>query len=287
MFFSLGPASPAARGLTCLLALAAAGTLAPSARAHGPANHEIETLSERMESAPPRALDVLRRGELHRVMGHWRAAAEDYDRAEALDPTLVDVQVCRAALQHAMDEPEAARRTLDAVLRRDPAQARARELRAQVLEAMGSRLDAVADLDRLIATSKAPPPDWYVTRARLLAEAGSQWIPRAIEGLDQGIATLGPLVSLESPAVDLERALGRHDAALARLETLAPQIALRDYLERRGLILAAAGRDAEARAAFAAALAEIESLSDGRRRRPAVHDQEARLRATLEEGRQP
>lgn len=270
-----------------LLALPLLGFASEPAWAHGPATHEIEVLTEAIDSGSARALDVLRRGELHRVMGHWQAAVEDYDRAERLDPTLSDVQVCRAALRLDRGEAREARRLLDRVLEISPRHLRARELRARTLEKLGRKRDAAADLDVVIAAQPDPKPDLLVTRAWLLAGCGARWTPRAIAGLDWGIARLGPLASLEIAAIDLELRRGDSVAALARLETLVNQIALHDYLERRGRILAAAGRDRESREAFAAALAEIESLPRHRRDHPTLQTQAARLRASLEEGGHP
>ena len=51
------------------------------------------------------------------------------------------------------------------------------------------------------------------------AASGDEHLPEALEGLDQGLERLGPLVTLLSLCVDIEVALGRIDAALVRLAT--------------------------------------------------------------------
>ena len=84
--------------------------------------------------------------------------------------------------------------------------------------------------------------------------AAGAGIEQAALGLDDGMARLGPLVTLTIEAIDCERQLQRYDAALRRLDRLTaaagphPQWTL-----QRGMILLAAGRSAEARAAFGAA----------------------------------
>jgi predicted negative regulator of RcsB-dependent stress response len=89
----------------------------------------------------------------------------------------------------------------------------------------------------------------------------------AIEGLDEGLARLGPLLTLSLEAIDCDLLLGHHDAALARLDRLVaasgphPQWTL-----HRGDILLAAGRQKDAHVAFSTALHEIDALPPPRRR---------------------
>jgi predicted RNA polymerase sigma factor len=72
---------------------------------------------------------------------------------------------------------------------------------------------------------------------------------------------LGPVPALERRALELEQSLGNTDAALARLEALASSSERPEsWLKLRGDLLAKAGRSAEARDAYAAALAALERL---------------------------
>jgi len=77
--------------------------------------------------------------------------------------------------------------------------------------------------------------------------------------LDAGMARLGPIVSLQLPAVELEVALGRTDRALARLDTLLARTANPAWVARRGDLLLRAGRSTEARHEYARARAMIAS----------------------------
>jgi hypothetical protein len=144
---------------------------------------------------------------------------------------------------------------LDRFLARCPDHAAALELRARIALALGKPDDAIPVLDRAIAVH--PTPDLYLQRARLQIGRGDRFAGQAVKGLDQGVQRLGPLVSLESYAAELELRRGRADAALARLDKIAPQVEHpKAVLERRGEILLKAGRPMEARLAFAAAVAE-------------------------------
>jgi tetratricopeptide (TPR) repeat protein len=267
--------------LLVLLGLGLHGSLAWS---HGSAGEEIETLTSRIAAGGGGASDFLRRAELHRLRGEWDAAAGDLDTAVRLDPARSEIVVCRAALLLDRSKPAEALALLDQLLARAPAHAQALVLRARALEASGRPLQAVRDLDRLLDGAGRASPDHYLERSRLLVSCGSDHRWEALRGLDRGIARLGPLVSLESAAIDLELGLGRAEAALARLDAIAPQFARREVvLERRGRILATAGRSEEARAAYAAALAELELLPSSRRGRRDLVDLEARVRAALED----
>ncbi len=99
---------------------------------------------------------------------------------------------------------------------------------------------------------------------------------------DRAIARLAPLVTLIEFAIDVETGRGRYAAALARFASLPEVLAGRpDWLARRGDVLRTAGRDREALAAYADALAAIEGLSAKRRTVKATVALEARLRQLL------
>jgi predicted negative regulator of RcsB-dependent stress response len=101
-------------------------------------------------------------------------------------------------------------------------------------------------------------------------------------GLDEGIKRLGPLVTLQLTAIDLELRRRNYNAALARLDEITSQSDRKEtWLVRRGEILKLAGRQEEARAAFNAALVAIESLPPQRRQSRAVTTLQLRARSAL------
>src|SRR5436309_3322596 len=142
--------------------------LSTSGFAHDSNHDEMEAISSRIGIGGGTATDYLRRGELHRLSREWDAALADYRRAERLDPSLLQVRLCRAALFLDTGRPAVAKRTLDPAIAREPANAEALHLRAQALVALGHPLDAVRDLDRMLACTRRPTPDHYLERARLL-----------------------------------------------------------------------------------------------------------------------
>jgi tetratricopeptide (TPR) repeat protein len=90
----------------------------------------------------------------------------------------------------------------------------------------------------------------------------------ALGALDAGQARIGPAVSLELAAVDLEVELGSYTAALTRLDRLLGRSAVSPaWVARRGEVLERAGQPAAARAEYARALALIDAREA---RRPAT-----------------
>jgi hypothetical protein len=91
----------------------------------------------------------------------------------------------------------------------------------------------------------------YIERAAAQAGAGGAGLEDAIRGLDTGIARLGPVVTLELAAADMEVLLGRYDAALSRIDRVAAQSGRKEpWLARTGAILEKAGRSEEALATY-------------------------------------
>jgi len=73
-----------------------------------------------------------------------------------------------------------------------------------------------------LSVSSKPSPDYYLELARLESTRVPCGLQLALKSLDRGIARLGPLVSLQSAAIDFEIERGDYRQALARHETLRP-----------------------------------------------------------------
>jgi tetratricopeptide (TPR) repeat protein len=241
-----------------------------------PAHPEIEAglarLNAEIAARPDAAALYLQRGELYAKHEDWVHAEANYLRAAELEPRLPRLAQARGALELAAGRPAAARALLDAALELDPRDAAALVLRSRAPRAQGAEAAALADLGAALALLPEPPPELFLERAALLPAAA------AIASLDEGIARLGPVVTLHLRALALEESLGRTDDAAARLARLAADSERKEsWLRRRGDLLARAGRDREARAAYAAALEAIAALPDWLRTSPGT----ARLAAEL------
>jgi tetratricopeptide (TPR) repeat protein len=247
-------------------------------------DEQIVTVDKLIEARPDDASLYLRRGELHRLHQDWSAAEKDYLTARKLAPDMTAVEFCLGRLNLDAGKPAQAKEHFDRYLAERPADGIARVERARALVSLGKPLAAVADYDAALAASSpmTPQPEHYLERARALMAAGPENVERAIAGLDEGLSRLGDPVTLELYAIDLEVKSKRYDPALVRIDRLAAQSTRKEpWLMRRGAILEAAGRKAEALRAYRQALSAVESLPASRRGSRAVARLEAEARSAV------
>ncbi|PYV44675.1 MAG: hypothetical protein DMG06_05550 [Acidobacteria bacterium] len=261
-------------GLFLLFPFAVAG--------HEAIQEQIVALTKRIEQDPTNAELYLKRGELHRVNRQWDAALGDYNRAAQIDPGLDTVDLCRGMTLLEAGRLQRARFALERFLVNHPNDVEALVARARVLVKLGEPLAAAEDFTRAVAQQPSPRPELYLERAQALVAEGGEHIDAALRGLDAGIEKLGPLVTLQLYAIDLELLRKRYDAALVRLGQIEIQSSRKEvWLAHRGEILEQAGRSGEARAAFTSALSAIEDLPEYRRKNRSMQELETRLRSEL------
>lgn len=264
-----------------LAALALSAWLAstPPALAHEDLLARIAALTHRIAQEPANSELYLKRGELFRQHEEWDGALLDFERASKLDPQLTIVDLLRGLTLLEAGNPKPAQLAFDRFLSRHPEHAEALAARGRAWANLGETRAAAADLTRAIAVR--PLPEHYLERAQILAAAGRA--DEALQSLDESTDHLGPLVSLQRYAIELELKLGRHDAALARLDALSSGLSRQEaWLVRRGEILERAGRGMEARAVYTQALAALEALPGHLRATRAMAELETRVRAALE-----
>jgi predicted Zn-dependent protease len=262
--------------------LLAVGILLSSfAHAHEGLHEQLAAITAKINRDPKNASLYLQRGELHRLHHDWRRATADYDQATRLQPGLTIVDLARGKMLFESGRFQRAKLVLDRFLVQQPNHFEGLLTRARVLAKLGSTADAVKDFTRAIALSAVPDPELYLERAGTIAKDGKS-IAEALSGLDEGIKQLGPIVTLQLPAIDLELRRHNYEGALTRLDLIAAQSERKEaWLVRRGEILKLAGREEEARAAFNAALVAIESLPPERRHSKAVTALQVRARSAL------
>ncbi len=250
--------------------------------AHGPLHEQIEGISRHIEEQPRNARLYLRRGELYRLDENAAAAEADYERAARLDPALHEVHLALGQLHFDEGHAGKALTHVNVYLTYEPDRADAIFLRARALAELDRRHDAIRAMDRAIERTSKPLPVHYLERARLAVQSTGDAIDRAILGLDEGIARLGPVATLQWYAIDLEAARGRYDEALVRLDRLATQYNRKEVLlKRRGELLETAGRWMEAQAAYTEALDAVDALSTRTRHTSSTMELESFLRNKL------
>lgn len=247
--------------------------------AHEGLHEQIQAVTAKIKRDPRNASLYLRRGELYRLHREWRRAAADYDRAERLQPDLKIVDLARGKMLFESGRFRPAKVVLDRFLGRQPGQYEGLITRARVFARLGVRSDAIRDFSDALA--KAADPDLYIERAQMTA-GDEQGVGEALKGLDEGIKRLGPVVTLQLFAIELELRRHHYDAALVRLDAITSKSERKEtWLVRRGEILKLAGRTEEAHAAFNAALVAIDSLPPALRQSRAITTLQLRARSVL------
>ena len=276
-----------------LLAIAISlAVLSSTAQAHEGLHEQIVAITAKIKRDPKNATLYLQRGELHRLHRDWTRAAADYDRAARLQPELKTVDFVRGRMFFESGRLQRAKLALDRFLTQQPNHFEGLVTRARVLARLGATSEALNNFSQALALS--PDPDLYLERAQVTAQEAqvaarvarvardTKLIDDALNGLDEGIKRLSPLVTLQLAAIDLELRRQNYNAALARLDIVTSQSERKEtWLVRRGEILALAGRSNEARAAFQDALTAIASLPPNLRQTRSITALQLRIRSAL------
>jgi tetratricopeptide (TPR) repeat protein len=251
------------------------------ASAHDGLVKQIAALSAQIAQSPSSPSLYVKRAELYRENGQWNEALADLDRAERIEPAIAISNLVRAHVNLDRRDWQAAVDAATRFISRQPEHADARVVRARAYAQLGRHEPSAADFTSALAVR--PLPDLYIERAKVLAGPGRGALEPALRSLDEGIARLGPIVTLELEAIQLELRLNNYDAALARLDRIAAQAQRKDsWLARRGAILERAGRPDQARAAYRAALDSISSQSERIQQTRASMTLAAGLRADID-----
>lgn len=250
------------------------------ALAHGDLHPRINEMTEQIKRSPTNALLYFQRAELYRIDGDFTNALTDLNQVAQLDRSLKRVDFLRGQVQLDANQPQAAIAPLNRYLASHPPDAEAYTVRARVLAKLNRPAPAIEDFTQAIKLSTTPNPELFIERAAAWRTLGKP--EEAIRGLDEGIRRLGPIVTLQLPAVDAELALKHIDAALARIDIVMSRLQRKEtWLVRRAEILRGAKREEEARKSYFAALEAINRLPPAHRGTRMTLELESRIRAAL------
>jgi tetratricopeptide (TPR) repeat protein len=250
---------------------------------HGDMHGQIVETTKLIEKEPRNANLYIKRSDLYRAHGDFDNAYADLEQASLLDRRMEVLPLARGRLFYEANWPQSAKNALDQFLASHTNHVEGHALRARCLSKLGRRLDAVKDYTRAIDMASEPQPELYLERAQTLSDEGTNYFPEAVKGLEEGMKKMGPLITLQLYAIDLEAKQKNYDAALARLDKVAAASPRKEtWLARKGEILQLAGRPEQATDAFQAALKAIAQLPDTRRYVPAMQELEKRIQAVLQ-----
>lgn len=242
----------------------------------------IKEVTLKIEKTPNKPELYLQRGQTHRLNHSWDDALADLEHAGTLSNQWQILHFERAEVFFDAAWYKSAKASADRFLALQPNHSDALLLRARARTKLGDRLGAVQDYTRAIATASKLNPEMYLERAQALTAEGSEHYPEALRGLEQGMSKLGPLVTLQLAAIDVEVKQNHVDAALSRIDkTMAQAPRKESWLLRRAEIQQKAGRPQAAAESYKAALAALDTLPPERRNVPATAELEQRIRAGL------
>lgn len=284
----LQPCRRARAGTTLRLALLAMLlTLPQLMHAHGDLDVQIDEVSAEIDARPTDAQLYLKRAELYRNVEHFLFASDDLEQAEKLDPALPLVHLARARNFLEWGKPTEGLPEVERYLEAKPEgqlATLAHEVRGHLLAAVNRPQEAADEFSLAISSAASPTPDLYMYRVAAYEAAGEQNLPSALASLEEGVARLGPIVSLMQPALELEIRLHRYDAALARIDRLSATLPRAEaWLARRGEVHLLAGDRDQARASFEQALERLAALSPRQRDTQATQQLEQQIRRELRE----
>ncbi len=266
--------------INAVLGLALGAIGAGTVLAHEDLTARIRLLTAQLSTNQSNVEVLVQRGDIYRLHGDWAEARSDYTLAGKLAPDSAPLLLGRAQLCVDLGEDPDARAAFDEFLARVPTNRVALLGRARVLARLGERRAAIADYSSALAAAGSPPPEEFLERASL--QATEFGVGEAIQGLDDGLARLGWVVTFQKAAIEYELKRQRPDAALARLETIIVRANRKEtWLAWKGEILLGAGRPQNAQPVFAATLQTIDALPSRMRTSSATIQLRAKVAASL------
>jgi tetratricopeptide (TPR) repeat protein len=247
-----------------LSALICLSGLAPPAEAHPPLTEKEALVDKALDDSADEPGLHITRATLHRQRRNWDAAAASYLRAAALgaDRNQIDIALAQVFLEAKF--PLTAEMYIGPVCARAPEDGAALITRARILRALERKENSADDFARGVALLSRPDPD--VVREAMAAQVAAGHPEAALQLADNAMKKIGPVVTIELPAIALERELGHHEAAVRRYDALLAQAPQHEvWLTERGEILEGLGRTEEARASYERALALIRKRPPDRR----------------------
>ena len=258
---------------------------APALAHEGP-DARLTTLTRQLAAGDGRDVALLfQRACLLRREGSWHAALRDLTLVRRLEPGHEgwELEVARVFLGLRMYE--AASERLDALIESRPTELEPRRERARLHQARHAHEAAARDLSLVVergADSHRPDDVFSLVQSLRHCHDGPARALHVLDGIltpDAGAARPIAYVLL---ALELERELGRFDAALARIDELreGPGRA-EQWLALRGEVLLQAGHPDEAAHELRAALSALDARKPSLRRKPSTLQLERKLQHLL------
>ena len=261
-------------GLLCWLSVTS------TAFGHGDTHEQIEVLNALLKQNPDHVASLLERANIYRRHRDFDEALEDLNRVRLLSPTSNTVFYLTGLTLLEQGKFNEAETALQIYIGRSPSSPRGHLALAKVFTQQKRHLNAAQEYELAIENQSTPTPDHYLARAHAYKEAGRPYLSQALEGLEEGIALMGPLLTFQRLAIDIEIVQGNHQSAIDRVDTILQDVDRKEtWLVRKAKVLSSIGRKEEAKQQFLLAERSIELLPKRMRTSPAA----LALRKTIHE----
>ncbi len=250
------------------------------ALAHGDLHEQIQEVSKLLKNDPRNAMLYHKRGELHRAHAEYPEALKDYAEAEKITPSLDVIFLSRGRALYEFTKFNEALGPLNTFLSRQPGHVSARWVRGQVYARLNQREDAEEDFRQAIESGSETSPDQFIERSQNLGQAG--YNEKALIVIKEGIKRLGPLITLEMEALELELSLKDHGAAHQRIDVLLENAERKEtYLVRKAEIFDQMNDKRQSQEWYTKALKAIAELPERQRNLKATSALENKIRIRL------
>jgi manganese oxidase len=253
----------------------------PAAQAEDDIAEAMESVNREIAANPKDGRLLVKRSRLYGLARKYDQALADLDQANRLTP-LPEIDRERALVYLSAGWYETGVEHASRHLEKFPQDAEAYMTRARMRVKLGQRAEAGADFAASFQHTQNLPLELYLERASALTTEDGAYLNEALATLEQGIKRLGPIVTLETAALEVELQQKNYTAALKRVDGIVERMSRKDFwLTRRGDILVQAGRMKEAREAYQKALDAIAKLPPAQRTRPATREMEEQIKTLL------
>ncbi len=226
------------------IVLAVLSACPSQAQAHGAYHDVVEGIARKLVVTPDDAALRFKLACAHQEHGEWEQALIECERVRRLSSGEHEVELIEGMALAEGGLHEAAKGVLDVFLTKQPRHASALAQRGKVLLKLGKRVEAQNDFAEALRLDSHAPAAWWLEAA----QAG-----KAVEVLRKALQAHADDPEILTASLDAELKAGNADEALRRVDAL-QKIAPRaePWMARRAEVLTTAGREAEAREAWAA-----------------------------------
>ena len=220
----------------------------------------LEAVNRKLVETPRDPGLLVQRSQLYTLKGQYDLAVADLNQADQVG-SLPTLQYEKAKLFLTAGWNETGLEFANRYVASNPNDYQGYLVRARLLSKLDRLSDAANDYFKVMEKNRETPLDVYVEGAKAVSTEDGAYLPQALKMLEQGISRIGPVITLQSAALEAEIRQGSWDAALTRVDKITQQTPRKDtWLAKRGDILVKAGRYDEARKAYQTALEAIEKL---------------------------